>query len=92
MKNHGGDGQFWKIMLCLLPAILALQISAFDTRDYIANFSDINMGTFLGISCGAIGYFLNYPSLFSALSGLPVKRNFDFDEATLDVQMEEFSQ
>ena len=62
----GGDGQFWKILLCLLPCnpifleyiqflhhlsgVMALFISIQETRDYVANFSDINMFLSLPLS------------------------------------------
>lgn len=55
---------FSRAVLGLLPVVGAGFIAATRLTDYRHDFSDVNMGSAIGIICGSIGYFLNFPSLF----------------------------
>mgnify|MGYP003644222333 CR=1 FL=1 len=50
------------ILLC--AGIIPLAISVQDTLDYSANYSDVNLGIFLGISCGRVLIAFWYIYLF----------------------------
>jgi len=59
---------FPKALIGLVPVAGAGFIAASRLVDYRHDFSDVNMGIFIGVSCGSIGYFLNFPSLFDSAS------------------------
>ena len=64
-------GNFLLFVLAAIPIYIAIFIAATRVRDYKHNYSDIVAGSLVGTFAACVGYFLNYPSLSSALCDLP---------------------
>ncbi|GMH33799.1 hypothetical protein BSKO_01633 [Bryopsis sp. KO-2023] len=65
LLNKSHKGQFPLFVLSLLPIGLAAYIAATRLVDYRHDFADVNAGSFIGLVCGSLAYFQNYPSPFA---------------------------
>eukprot|EP01135_Chromosphaera_perkinsii_P010439 Nk52_evm2s2133 gene=Nk52_evmTU2s2133 len=70
-------GEIYKAVVVNIPVCAAWWVAVSRTRDYHHNFSDILAGVCIGSGCAVVGYFLNYPSLFSEYSHIPKLRQLD---------------
>ena len=60
-----GGGQFFRLLVSLLPVGLATFIATTRLTDGVHHFSDVNAGTFIGIVCGTLSFHLNYNSVWT---------------------------
>ncbi|KAH3757584.1 phosphatidic acid phosphatase type 2/haloperoxidase [Pelomyxa schiedti] len=68
------SGQFWKVVLVLVPEIPAFMIALSRTRDYWHHFSDIVGGAFIGVGIAIMCYYSLYPSLSHPNCDAPKRR------------------
>lgn len=61
----------WKLILGLLPLLLACWIAISRTRDYWHDFSDVIAGSLIGAICAILAYRVHYPSILSSNSSRP---------------------
>jgi len=65
LKVFSNGFESWKIILTIIPYIVAGTVAISRTRDYHHNFSDILGGTLIGILLTVIVYFTKFKSLTS---------------------------
>lgn len=75
-RVHAPQGAYPKLLLCLVPIMLATWVGCTRLTDFKHHFSDVNAGAFIGISSGLVAYCLNFCSLLGAdAAGQPKTRS-----------------
>eukprot|EP01135_Chromosphaera_perkinsii_P007818 Nk52_evm10s1020 gene=Nk52_evmTU10s1020 len=72
--GRGGGASTWKIIIGLVPLGCAGAVAISRLTDYRHDYSDVLGGSLLGIFCGCLGYYPNYPGLWSESAQLPYNR------------------
>lgn len=69
------SGHTWKAVIVLIPLLGACLVALTRTLDYHNDFDDITAGALIGLLMCKFCYTLNFNSLFSTRSHLPLIRN-----------------
>ncbi|CAG7838169.1 unnamed protein product [Allacma fusca] len=69
--NGRGRGQGWRVLLCMVPVVLAILMAISRTDDYHHHWQDVTVGAIIGTLLAYISYRQYFPCLSSESSDLP---------------------
>lgn len=61
--NERGRGQTWRLLLTLIPLLLATLVAVSRTADYHHHYQDVIVGSLIGIVLAYLSYRQYYPPL-----------------------------
>lgn len=75
-KLLNGEARLDRLLLCLLPLVLAGLVSLSRIIDHRHHWEDVLVGSIIGIVCATFSYFFYFPSLWSEKCNEPLDARF----------------